>query len=358
MSLESLGWNAHWEERFSTHRAHALEPARVSGQDRERYVVIDSGGTESAAEVTGRFRHEADSSADYPAVGDWVALRPCELDGPRSIVAVLPRAGAFVRKRAGEVTEPQVVAANVDTVFVIAGLDGDFNPRRIERFLATAWDGGAAPVLVLNKADLVDDLGASLEEATACAPGVPVVAVSAAESRGLEALVPWLESGRTVALLGSSGVGKSTLANALLGEERQSTGAVREADSRGRHTTTRRELLALPGGAWLLDTPGVRELQLWADESSLGDSFPEIAALAAACRFHDCRHQSEPGCAVLEAERDGSLPGERLASWRKLQREMRWIATRQDQRLRAEEHAKWKAIHRAQRQHTKRNPKR
>jgi ribosome biogenesis GTPase len=357
MSIEALGWNARWEESFTIHRRQGCEPGRVSGQDRERYDVFDATG-ESAAEVSGRFRHEALGPSDFPAVGDWVALRPREHEGPRTIVAVLPRATAFVRKEAGNVTAAQVVAANIDSVFVVAGLDGDFNARRIERFLATAWDGGASPVVVLNKADLVDDLEASVAEVESAAPGVPVVAVSASEGRGLASLDPWLASGRTIALLGSSGVGKSTLLNALLGESRQSTGPVRESDSRGRHTTTRRELVALPGGAWLIDTPGIRELQMWADESSLAISFPEITELSESCRFRDCKHDTEPGCAVLEAERNGTLPSERLASWRKLQREMFWLATKQDQRLRAQQEARWRAIGRAQRQHTKRNPKR
>jgi ribosome biogenesis GTPase / thiamine phosphate phosphatase len=357
MSIDGLGWNVRWDALFVEHRSQGCEPGRISGQDRERYDVIAAGG-ESAAEVSGRFRHEARGPSDFPAIGDWVALRPRGHDGPRTIVAVLPRATAFVRKQADEPTEAQVVAANVDAVFVVAGLDGDLNVRRIERYLATAWDGGATPVVVLNKADLADDLEGRIAEVEAVAPGVSVVAVSATEARGLEALGPWLAAGRTIALLGSSGVGKSTLVNVLLGEARQQTTPVREWDSRGRHTTTRRELVALAGGAWLIDTPGIRQLQLWADEASLDRSFPEIAELAARCRFRDCRHATEPGCAVREAERDGTLPAERVASWRKLQRELVWLAAKQDQRLRAEQHARWRAIHLAQREHAKRNPKR
>lgn len=357
MSIEMLGWNQSWNERFEVYRARREEPARVSGQDRERYDVLDGHG-EFSAEISGRFRHEAQVPEDFPAVGDWVALRPRAHEGPRTIVAVLPRATAFTRKQAGRETVAQVVAANVDTAFVIAGLDGDFNLRRLERYLATVWDGGASPVIVLNKADLVGDVGIRTAEVEAIAPGVPVAAVSAIEGRGLEALEAWLGAGQTIALLGSSGVGKSTLVNALLGIERQKTGEVREWDSRGRHTTTRRELIALPGGAWLVDTPGIKELQLWIEGDTLADSFPEVAALAAACRFRDCRHNAEPGCAVRAALHDGRLSRDRFTSWTKLQREAAWLAAKQDQRVRAEQEARWRAIRMENRRRTHQSPKR
>jgi ribosome biogenesis GTPase len=269
------------------------------------------------------------------------------------IVAVLPRSSVFVRKVAGETTVEQIVAANVDTLFLVSGLDGDFNPRRIERYLTAAWESGAEPVVVLNKADVASDLESSIEEVRNVAIGVPIAAVSALERAGLEALEPWLAPGRTVALIGSSGTGKSTLINALLGEERQATGAVREDDSRGRHTTTHRELVPLPGGALLLDTPGMRELQLWGDPSSVDGAFADVAAVAERCRFRDCTHGNEPGCAVLEEVTTGALSMERLESWRKLQRELRWLAGRNDARLRAEEQARWKAISKSMKHHPK-----
>jgi ribosome biogenesis GTPase len=351
MSLHHLGWNAHFENLFVPHRNRGLEPARVSREDRGRYGVLDERGARSA-ELAGRLRHEARTRAELPAVGDWVALRP----GAASsgvIDAVLPRASAFTRKLAGETTEEQVIAANVDVVFLVSGLDADFNPRRIERYLAAAWESGAEPVVVLNKADLSQDLESRLAEVAAVAPGAAVVPLSALGGQGLESLEPWLLPGRTVALLGSSGVGKSTLVNALLGQARQETGSVREEDSRGRHTTTHRELVPLPGGAVLLDTPGMRELQLWGDESGLDGAFPEITELAQQCRFRDCGHEGEPGCAVLGAVDDGTLGADRLESWRKLQRELRWLASRQDARARAEQLAKWKAIHKSMRGHPK-----
>jgi len=351
MSLHALGWNSRWEETFTPYRDRGLEAARVAREDRGRYLLLHAAGARPA-ELAGRLRHEAQGRAELPAVGDWVAMRSG--DGELGVIAaVLPRASAFVRKVAGETTEEQVVAANVDTVFLVAGLDGDLNLRRIERYLAAAWESGAEPVVVLNKADLVEDLEARVVEVESVAPGVPVIAVSALAHQGLEGLGSWLAPGRTVALLGSSGVGKSTLLNALLGEERQDTGAVRADDSRGRHTTTRRELVPLPGGALLLDTPGMRELQLWGGEESLAGTFPDVTELASDCRFRDCRHEGEPGCAVRAAVESGVLDATRLDSWHKLQRELRWLDTRRDARARAAEQAKWKAITKSMKHHPK-----
>jgi ribosome biogenesis GTPase len=349
MSLHLLGWNPSIENAFAPYRSRGLAPARVAREDRDRYLLLDERG-ERAARLAGRLRHEARSRAELPAVGDWVAAR---VAATAVIVAVLPRASAFVRKVAGETTEPQVIAANVDTVFLVAGLDGDFNLRRIERYLAAAWESGADPVVVLNKADLAADLERRVAEVESVAPGVSVLAVSALEGEGLEALGPWLAPGRTVALLGSSGVGKSTIANALLGGLRQETGAVREDDSHGRHTTTRRELVPLPGGALLIDTPGMRELQLWGGDEGLDGTFPDVATLAARCRFRDCGHAGEPGCAVREAVEAGRLDESRLESWHKLQRELTRLAARQDARARAAQEAKWKAISRSMKHHPK-----
>jgi ribosome biogenesis GTPase len=353
MTLSNLGWTSELAFQFQTHAARGLVPARVVRGDRDRCLVLTAGGVR-AAEVTGRFRHDAQTPSEFPSVGDWVAVQLPNGDGVAAIHAVLPRRSAFVRRAAGEATAGQVVAANVDVVFLVAGLDGDFNPRRIERYVAAAWDSGAEPVLVLNKLDLADDPEGRIAGVKALAPGVPVVAVSALDRTGIDALAPWLTVGRTVALLGSSGVGKSTLANALLGEERQATGAVREDDARGRHTTTHRELIVLRSGALLLDTPGMRELGLWSgDGEGLSEAFADLVALAGRCRYRDCGHDAEPGCAVRRAVADGSLAAERLESWHKLQRELHWLAIRQDQRLRAAEQSKWKAIHKSMKHHPK-----
>lgn len=351
MSLDSLGWNPRLATAATPHLEAGLVPMRISREDRDRYTLLSPQG-ERAGVLAGRARLEVAARADLPATGDWVMVRDTG-DGLVVVHAVLPRSSVFLRKEAGEVTGEQVVAANVETVFLVCGLDADFNPRRIERYVTAAWESGATPVVVLNKADLADDLEARRAEAAASAPGVDLVAVSAREGAGVEALSRWLLPGHTVALLGSSGVGKSTLANALLGREVQATGEVRASDGRGRHTTTHRELLALPGGAWLLDTPGMRLLKLWADDEALERSFPEIAALAANCRFRDCSHGSEPGCAVLAALESGTLAQERFASWHKLQRELEWLAARQDARARAALQAKWRAISRSMRTHPK-----
>ena len=326
MNLHDLGW----DDGF----AGALEPfdncipGRVSAQHRGEYEVLTEEGGRRAR-VAGRLRHEAGSGADLPAVGDWVALSDA------TIQAVLPRRSAFARKVAWSQTEAQVLAANLDTVFVVSGLDGDVNQRRLERYLALAWESGASPVLVLTKADLCPDLGRVLLEVEQVAIGVPAHAVSNVTGDGIDELEPYLAPARTVALLGSSGVGKSTLANRLLGTEVQATKEIAD-DGRGRHTTTARQLFRLPGGALLVDTPGLREIQLWEADEGIHDAFADVDELAAGCRFRDCEHTHEPGCAVQAAIDEGRLPRARLQSYRALQRELRHLALKQDARLRSE----------------------
>lgn len=314
--LEALGWSPFFAEAFEPYEPEGLIPGRVAVQERGAVVLFMTGGTVQA-------RGQA-------VAGDWVAF-----DEERGAIrAVLPRRTRFSRKEPW-LTEEQVVAANVDTAFLVTDCGRDFKPRRLERYLTATWDSGADPVIVLAKSDLAKDVTETVAAAEAVAFGVPVHAVSSVTGEGLEALDPYLAPGRTVALLGSSGVGKSTLANRLLGEELLATGDVRR-DGRGRHTTTHRELVQLPGGALLLDTPGMRELQLWADQSALEETFGDVAELAAQCRFSDCAHGSEPGCAVRAALADGRLPEVRWESYRKLQRELRSLAIKQDARLRSE----------------------
>jgi ribosome biogenesis GTPase len=285
------------------------------------------------AEVSGRFRHQTIVASGYPTVGDWVALEPFARD--RGIIhAVLERRSAFIRKAAGQTTEAQVVAANVDTVFIVTGLDGNFNVRRIERYLTAAWDSGASPVIVLNKSDLRDDLAKVIAEVESIALGTPVAAVSARDGSNVDSLRRHIGPGKTAALIGSSGAGKSTLINRLLGRDRLPAGPVRESDSRGRHTTSRRELIALADGALLIDTPGMRELQLWADEESLARAFDDVEAIAARCRFADCRHESEPGCAVRDALVNGTLDAGRFGSFLKQRRELGRLALKGDSRAR------------------------
>ena len=338
-SLQRLGWSDQLETAFDPFRADGLAPARVVAQHRGAYVVHGTTG-EAWAEITGRMRHAAASPADLPAVGDWVAVRP-RPEGEGTIVhAVLPRRTIFSRKTPWTETVEQVLAANVDVAFLVTTLTGELSARRLERYLTTAWESGAEPVIVLNKTDLCDDPLPLLAEVETVAIAVPIVLTSARTGAGVEELRSRLAGDRTGALLGSSGVGKSSLVNCLLGEERLQTNEIRSDGVRGRHTTTHRELIPLPGGGLLLDTPGMRELQLWEADDGLDTAFEDVAALAAECRFADCAHETEPGCAVLAAVDEGRLELSRLRSWRKLQRELRALALRQDQRARSEERRK------------------
>jgi ribosome biogenesis GTPase len=296
--------------------------------------------------VRGKLRFEAGSNGNMPAVGDWVVVKPLDGEARAVIHGVLPRRTAFLRKVAWVKTESQVLAANVDIVFLVMGLAKNFNLRRLERYLTLAWESGARPVVLLNKADLCDDVEAKVEEVGTVAFGVPTHAISAKDGVGLEAVAEHLEAGKTAALLGSSGVGKSTLINRLLGSERQETGEVREADGRGRHVTTSRELVSLPGGGLVIDTPGMRELQMWADGDSLKESFDDIEALAEGCRFRDCSHESEPGCAVKNAIEEGELEDKRFSSYKKIKRELDVLAIRKDQRAKIDLKNKQKQLSR------------
>ena len=323
LDLATLGWNEHFAQAAAEYLATGLEPARVISEHKHAYELISASG-ELTGEVLGRLL-KGGARGLLPAVGDWVML--ARRSGARdrgSIHAVLPRRTCFSRRAAGEKrVEEQVVAANIDTVFLISGLDADFNPRRIERYLALARGSGAEPVILLNKADLCAEAATRVAEVEVLAGGATVLALSAARGDGVAALARWLGPGRTVALLGSSGVGKSTLVNALLGEARQETGEVRAHDQRGKHTTTRRELIPLPGGAILVDTPGMRELQLWdSARDGLASAFPDVITLSCGCRFRDCRHDAEPGCAVRGAVAAGTLQAARFASYVKLRAEL------------------------------------
>ncbi|MBI5691382.1 MAG: ribosome small subunit-dependent GTPase A [Verrucomicrobia bacterium] len=354
MTLFSLGWNSLLADAFVSHAAAGLVPARVSVQHKHAYELLAPDGPMEAA-CTGRLLHSTVDRSALPAVGDWVAVRRRPGETRADIHAVLPRRTRFSRRAAGEDFE-QVVAANVDTVLVVTALDRDYNLRRLERYLAVSRASGAAPVIVLNKADLHPDPAAAGAEVAAIAPGTPVVIVSAAVDGAPEpaticpvasALAPWLVPGATLALLGSSGVGKSTLINRLLGEDRQRTGGLSGTMGKGRHTTTRRELLLTPSGAIVIDTPGMRELQIWdVAEEDVDQTFADIAALAARCRFGDCAHRGEPGCAVQAAREDGTLAESRWQSYQKLQREQAYAARRADPELERANQAKWKKLHR------------
>jgi ribosome biogenesis GTPase len=320
MSLHSLGWNEGLQRELEQLQAAnpdaTFSPARVIVEHRGAYDLITADGPRTA-EPTGRLRHEARDKRDLPAVGDWVAVGA---DG--RVDAILPRKSAFIRRAAGVRSEPQVIAANVDVVFIVTSANADFNPRRIERYVAAITEGGALPVLVINKTDLCADVDALVTSLGGAATGLEVARVSALERRGLEQVASHVKPGATIALVGSSGVGKSTIVNWLLDRESQTTGEVSEHDARGRHTTTHRELIPLPGGAALIDTPGMRELALWSDDGDVSVAFDDIEALAKSCRFVDCQHQGQPDCAVARAVELGELESVRLEHYAKLQREL------------------------------------
>ena len=320
----------------------------MSREHRGLYRVLTEAG-EVVASTAGRMRLDARGRTSLPAVGDWVALR--SVAARTAVQGLVPRRSAFIRRASGDPTAEQVVAANVDSVLLVSGLDHDFNPRRIERYVLLAWESGARPVVILNKADLREDAEECRRQIEGKAPGVDVHVVSARAPETLAALAPYLEPGRTVAFLGSSGVGKSTMLNRLLGSDVQATRAVRGNDQRGRHTTTERHLFVLPGGALAIDTPGMRELQLWEPGGGLEATFDDVEALAARCRFRDCTHESEPGCAVRAAVADGTLPSDRLLSFHKLRAEQRLLERKHDERLQSEENRKVRAVHRAARKH-------
>ena len=329
MTLAELGWSAFFAGAFEPYNTDGRIPARVAVRHHGPCELLSEQGPLGGI-PSGRLE-----ATELPAVGDWVVARPLNGERKAVIEAVLPRRSAFTRKEAWERTVEQVVAANVDTVFLVSAFRHDLNPRRTERYLTAAWESGAEPVIVLNKVDLSADPFAEAAEIEAVAFGVPVHLVGAASGEGLDELGPYLGLGRTVALLGSSGVGKSTIVNRLAGRRVMKTRELRE-DGRGRHTTTHRELVLLSGGALLLDTPGMRELQLWAGEDALDATFDDVVSRFGDCRFSDCSHEREPGCAVQAALADGTLSRERYESWRKLQRELRRLEIRQDARLRAE----------------------
>jgi ribosome biogenesis GTPase len=320
-TLAELGWTEALARHFEPFAREGLVAARVAVEHRTKYGLYTERG-EAEAALTGRARHEAEARRDRPAVGDWVAMAAPPPGGAGAIHAVLPRASAFTRKVAGREHEEQVVAANIDVAFLVTSLNAELSPRRLERYLTLAWKSGARPVVVLTKADLCEDPAAPVREVEAVAVGVSVLLTSAKTGLGIEELRGLLADHKTGTVLGSSGVGKSTLMNALIGWERQDTGTIREADDRGRHTTTRRELVRMPGGGLLIDTPGMRELQLSEAGDGLLSAFDDIAELGKGCVFRDCGHGPEPDCAVRDAVAAGNLSAERLESFHKLVREL------------------------------------
>ena len=356
MILEELGWDGFFLQSFEQMQTEGYTPARIAQEHKNMYFVFCREG-KLKAKVSGKLRYRTQGFGDFPAVGDWVAITARPEEGKATIHALLPRKTKFSRKavlsggtpETGGKTEEQILAANIDTVFLVSGLDGDYNLRRIERYVTIAWDSGATPAVLLNKTDLCDDVGSMIRETQATVLGVSVLGICAIKKEGIDLLWEYLAPGKTVAFLGSSGVGKSTLINTLLGYEKQTTTSVRDFDNKGVHTTTYREMILLPNGGVVIDTPGLREIQMWSDTEGITKTFKDIEDLAVQCRFNDCLHGDDPGCAIKEAIENGDLEAKRLEGYLKIQRELQHLSLRKDRKAQREaRRARTKKIYRIQ----------
>lgn len=347
LDLETLGWSPWLATLFAPFIDGGYLPARVTFEHSRLYRVQTS-EREVVAELSGRLRHGIHHQQGFPVVGDWVAIRFVDGEDKAIIHATMTRSSKFSRRVAGDQTEEQVVAANLDHVFLVNGLDKDFNLRRIERYLLLSWTSGVRPVVLLTKADLVADPSRHIAQVAAAAADAPIHVISATAGIGLEQLAPYFGRGRTIALLGSSGVGKSTLVNCLAGKDLLRTGELRMQDGRGRHTTTHRQMVILPDGTLVVDTPGMKEVSLWdVEDQDIDNAFPEIAALAENCRFRNCRHQDEPKCAVKQAIADGTLLPARFNSYQKLQQEIAFLIRRNDKTAHLADRKRLRALLRA-----------
>jgi ribosome biogenesis GTPase / thiamine phosphate phosphatase len=343
MQLSDWGWSSFFESYFEEYKNKGYCVMRIIRVNKGKYIACND-AAEFSCEVTGKFIFQADGKASFPTVGDWVVAIVNDHEQKAMIHAILPRKSAFVRKTAGQTSDEQIIAANIDTVFIVTGLDQNFNVRRIERYLSLAWESKAMPVVLLNKSDLCQEVEAIQRDVESIAIGVDVYVLSATQQSGMDFLKDYIKTGKTVAFIGSSGVGKSTIINAFLGSDRFEVNEVSELGSQGRHTTTFRELIMLPTGGMVIDTPGMRELQVWGDEAGLKQAFDDIDDLSKNCRFKDCVHETEPGCAVQEAIINGLLDSKRLASYCKLKKEFAYLSDRQTMKASAVEKAHWKTI--------------
>ncbi|HEY3250304.1 MAG TPA: ribosome small subunit-dependent GTPase A [Ignavibacteria bacterium] len=342
-NLTKYGWNDYFAACFSEFASDSLSPARVAVEHRNCYELYSEFGV-LTAEKSGRLFYDAEDGKDLPAVGDWVVINPLEKENKAIIHAVLPRRSKFSRKKAGITTDEQIVAANIDTVFIVSSLNQDLNLRRIERYLTLAWDNNVKPVIVLSKADLCDDMYAGLIEVENYFTGTDAHVISAKKGAGVDELYKYFEGTKTIAVIGSSGVGKSTLINSLLNWKKMEVSDIGLYKDKGRHTTTHRELALVPGGGLIIDTPGMREIQLWDGTEGLSELFEDIEALALQCKFTDCKHESEPGCAIKGAIKKGELDEYRFKSYKKLLNEIKYFHRKQDIKARLDEKKKWKKI--------------
>ncbi|RPJ05259.1 MAG: ribosome small subunit-dependent GTPase A [Spirochaetaceae bacterium] len=349
MQLKDLGWSPFFEDQFRAYKDQDYSVMRIIRENREKYIACNDEG-EFSCEVTGKFRFENKSKGNFPTTGDWVIAAVIPGEKKAMIHAVLKRKSIFSRKSAGQITEEQPVAANIDIIFIITGLDLNYNLRRIERFLAIAWESGAKPVVVLNKSDLCAEVEQRKCEVESVAMGVDVLAISAFNQKDLAELKKYIKPGITAAFLGSSGAGKSTIINSILGSDLLDVNEVSDVGSRGRHTTTFRELIFLPDGGMVIDTPGMREIQVWGNDDGLAQVFEDIEELAGKCRFADCNHQKEPGCAIREAIDNGSLDPKRFKSYLKLKKEFTYLNDRQNMKASMVEKTRWKNISKLARQ--------
>lgn len=341
--LENIGLTPGIRNDFEAFGKLGYKLGRIALEHKQMYRVILEEG-EYLCTLAGKLKYEADAREDLPAVGDWVAVKAFDGEMKGTIQGILPRSSKFSRKAAGVLTEEQIVAANIDTVFIVNSLNDDLNVRRIERYLLLAWESGASPVIILSKADLAEDLPLVLNQVEAVSLGVPVIAVSVLDGTGISELEAILTPGKTIALIGSSGVGKSSLINYLTGYQKQEVQEIRESDDKGKHTTTHRELILLPSGAVMIDTPGMREIQLWSGSEGLRESFSDIEEFTSTCRFRDCTHSNEPGCGVLQAINKGLLTEERLLSYKKLLKELNYLERKIDKKAQSDEKRHWKNI--------------
>lgn len=354
INLQAYGWNQfhqnNLDEQISHRKSGNYKAGRVTLEHKRMYRVITEEG-EWLSVCSGSFQHEAFERRDFPAVGDWVVVERMPGEERGIIHAILPRTSLFSRKAAGSTIEEQLIAVNVDIVYLVMSMNDDFNSRRLERYLVAAYDSGATPVVVLTKKDLCDNPDQFIEEARGIALGAEVYTVSSVTGEGIEQVTALLKGGKTAALLGSSGVGKSSLVNAICGEGIMAVQGIREDDAKGRHTTTHRELIKIPSGGVLIDTPGMREFQLWNESESVDAGFKDIEELAISCRFSDCRHASEPGCAIQEALQSGMLAEDRYASYVKLQREIAFLERKTNRQAAVAERNKWKQVTKSMRKH-------